>query len=58
MQRYLATADTSSTTADTPKAQSDSNPPAKSNVLGSIESAAGSATGCEGMVEEGKERKM
>lgn len=51
-------ADTSSTTADTSKAQSDSNPPAKSNILGSIESAAGSATGCEGMVEEGKERKM
>jgi len=56
--RCLATADTSSATADTPKAQSDSNPPAKSNILGSLESAAGSATGCEGMVEEGKERKM
>lgn len=39
------------------KAQSDSAPPAKSNVLGSLESAAGSAAGCEGMVEEGKERK-
>lgn len=44
--------------ADVPKAQSDRAPPAKSNVLGSIESAAGSAAGCEGMVEEGKERKM
>lgn len=39
------------------KAQSDNGPPAKSNLLGSIESAAGSAAGCEGMVEEGKERK-
>ena len=31
--------------------------PAKSGVLGSVEETAGKVTGCEGMVDEGKERQ-
>jgi len=38
------------------KAQSDSQPPTQSSILGSVEKTAGSLTGCEGMVEEGKAR--
>jgi len=38
------------------KAQSDSQPPTQSTILGSVENAAGSAFGCEGMVDEGKQR--
>ncbi|KAJ9633773.1 hypothetical protein H2204_006771 [Knufia peltigerae] len=30
--------------------------PAQSTILGSVEKAAGQVTGCEGMVEEGKDR--
>jgi len=39
------------------KAQNDTGPPAQSGILGTVESAAGKVTGCEGMVEEGEARK-
>lgn len=39
------------------KAAGDNQPPAKSGILGSMESVAGRATGCEGMVDEGEQRK-
>jgi len=40
------------------KAQSDSQggQPMQSSMLGTVENAAGKATGCEGMVDEGKQR--
>lgn len=37
--------------------QSEAGPPMQSSILGSVESAAGSLTGCEGMVNEGETRK-
>jgi len=37
--------------------QSEGGPPMQSGILGSLESAAGSLTGCEGMVNEGETRK-
>ena len=38
------------------KAASDSQPPAQSGVLGTVEKTAGNLTGCEGMQEEGQQR--
>ncbi|KEF53073.1 uncharacterized protein A1O9_10981, partial [Exophiala aquamarina CBS 119918] len=38
------------------QAQSADSPPAKSRVLGVVESAAGKVTGCEGMEAEGQQR--
>ncbi|KIV93604.1 hypothetical protein PV10_04806 [Exophiala mesophila] len=35
---------------------SDSGPPTKSSLLGTVESAAGSITGCEGMQADGQNR--
>lgn len=39
------------------KANEQSDPPTQSNILGSIENAAGRLTGCEGMENEGKSRQ-
>lgn len=39
------------------EASSSGGEPAKGGVLGSVEETAGKVTGCEGMVEEGKERQ-
>jgi hypothetical protein len=36
--------------------QSDNRQPTQSSILGTVENLAGKATGCEGMVEEGKNR--
>lgn len=38
------------------KAQSAAQPPTQNSILGSVEKTAGSVTGCEGMVDEGKAR--
>lgn len=38
------------------KAQSDNQQPMQSSILGSVESTAGKAAGCEGMVAEGNAR--
>ena len=38
------------------KAQSEKSPPAHNESVGKVEEKVGSAVGCEGMVEEGKER--
>lgn len=39
------------------KAGEQSGTPTQSNILGSVESAAGKLTGCEGMQNEGESRK-
>ena len=38
------------------KAASDSQPPAKSGILGTAEKTAGNLAGCEGMQDEGQQR--
>lgn len=38
--------------------QNSSQQPAQSNILGTVEQKAGELAGCEGMVEEGKDRQQ